>query len=42
MRTCSCHALKLSQRLRLYEYLEPVVLFKAVANDAGELEFSDM
>ena len=42
LRTCACQALKPSQRLRLYEYLEPIVSFKAVANDADELEFSDI
>jgi hypothetical protein len=39
---CSCHALKPFQRLRLYEYLEAVVWFNAVANDEGKREFSDM
>ena len=42
LRMCSCQALKPSQRLRLYEYLEPIVSFRAVANDADELEFGDM
>jgi hypothetical protein len=42
LRMCSCQALKPSQRLRLYEYLEPIVSFRTVANDADELEFGDM
>ena len=42
LRMCSCQALKPSQRLRLYEYLEPIVSFRAVTNDADEFEFDDM
>ena len=42
LRMCSCQALKPSQCLRLYEYLEPSVSFSAVANNADELEFDDM
>ncbi|MBV8804777.1 MAG: hypothetical protein JO042_07010 [Sinobacteraceae bacterium] len=42
LRRCSCQALKPSERLRLYEYFEPIFATSAVANGEADLELNDM
>jgi hypothetical protein len=41
-RRCSCHALKPSQRLRLYECLEPLFAMSALATGEVDPELNDM
>jgi hypothetical protein len=42
LRRCSCQALNPSERLRLYEYFEPILATSAVANGEADLELNDM